>query len=43
MGALITRIMNEYEPNGTISIIDRDSPWINNKIKTLIQEKKSSL
>ena len=35
----VFNIMNNFIPNETILIDDRDSPWISKKIKSLILEK----
>ena len=34
----IKNILSNYFPHETITCDDRDPPWINNKIKQLIQE-----
>ena len=34
----IKNILSNYIPHETITCDDRDSPWVNNKIKQLIQE-----
>ena len=35
---IIKNILSNYIPHKTITCDDRDPPWINNKIKQLIQE-----
>ena len=35
----VLNIMSNYIPNEIITIDDKDSPWINNKIKSLIKHK----
>ena len=39
LSGTVFNIMNNFIPNKTILIDDRDSPWISKKIKTLILEK----
>ena len=35
----ILNIMSNFIPNETVTIDDRDPPWVNNKIKSLIKNK----
>ena len=35
----ILSIMSSFIPNETVTIDDKDPPWINNKIKSLIKNK----
>ena len=35
---IIKKILSNYIPHETITYYDRDPPWINNKIKQLIQD-----